>query len=43
MAIGTIITFLKENNIYYEDLNIKQANLNDVFLEVTGKELRDNV
>lgn len=43
IAIGTIINLLKNNNVYYGSLNLKEPNLNDVFLSITGKELRDNV
>lgn len=41
IAIGNIINFLKLQNIYYNNLNLKEPNLNDVFLAITGNELRD--
>lgn len=43
MAIGLVIDYLKRQNIFYQRLRLKQPNLNDVFLEITGKELRDHV
>lgn len=42
IAISSIINTLNENNIIYDSLNISTPTLNDVFLEITGKELRDN-
>ena len=42
-AIGNIINCLDELDIYYGKLAIKQPTLNDVFLEITGKELRESV
>lgn len=43
MAISNIINYLNQNNIIYDSLNIKTPTLNDVFLNITGKELRDSV
>ncbi|MDL2310442.1 ABC transporter ATP-binding protein [Peptostreptococcaceae bacterium OttesenSCG-928-C18] len=42
MTISAIINYLNENNIIYDSLNIKTPTLNDVFLDITGRELRDN-
>ncbi|WP_243660894.1 ABC transporter ATP-binding protein [Miniphocaeibacter halophilus] len=42
LAISNIINYLNKNNIIYDSLNIKTPTLNDVFLEITGRELRDN-
>lgn len=36
-----IIEFIKDNNIKYGKIYSEQPTLNDVFLELTGKELRD--
>ena len=36
-----IIDFLKENKIHYNKIFSERPTLNDVFLELTGKELRD--
>ena len=36
-----IIEFLKDNKIKYNNINLMRPTLNDVFLELTGKELRD--
>ncbi len=35
---GSVIRVLRENSIYYSFLNLKTANLEDVYLEATGKE-----
>lgn len=43
IAIGNIINLLKMNNLYYKSLKLVEPNLNDVFLGITGKGLRDNV
>ena len=37
----TIIDYLKKNNIKYNKIFSERPTLNDVFLELTGKELRD--
>lgn len=42
LAISNTINYLNKNNIIYDSLNIKTPTLNDVFLEITGRELRDN-
>lgn len=41
--LGAIIHFLEEHNVSYGKVFSEQPTLNDVFLEITGKELRDNV
>lgn len=40
--LSTIIHFLEEHQIAYGKLYSELPSLNDVFLEITGKELRDN-
>ncbi|MDO5689331.1 MAG: ABC transporter ATP-binding protein [Tissierellia bacterium] len=42
-AIGEVINYLDHQGMYYGKLSIKQPTLNDVFLEITGKELRQRV
>lgn len=42
-AIAEVINYLDRNNIFYDSLNIVSPTLNDIFLEITGKELRDYV
>lgn len=39
--LGELIDFLKENKISYSKIFSERPTLNDVFLELTGKELRD--
>lgn len=36
-----LIKILDENEVNYSSLNVKKPSLNDVFLELTGKDLRD--
>lgn len=36
-----LIKLLDENNIKYSSFNVEKPSLNDVFLELTGKDLRD--
>lgn len=36
-----LIKILDENKVNYSSLNVKKPSLNDVFLELTGKDLRD--
>ena len=36
-----MVEFLKKENIKYNKINSERPTLNDVFLELTGKELRD--
>lgn len=37
-----LLTFLEQHDVDVINLSTKQPTLNDVFLEITGKELRDN-
>lgn len=39
--LGELIDFLKENNVKYNKIFSERPSLNDVFLFLTGKELRD--
>ncbi|MFV0393884.1 MAG: ATP-binding cassette domain-containing protein [Coprobacillaceae bacterium] len=39
--LGTLIDFLREKQVSYESIFSERPTLNDVFLELTGKELRD--
>ena len=39
--IGTIVQFIKDKGLTYLKLYTEVPSLNDVFLELTGKELRD--
>ena len=39
--LTNLIEFLKDNNFEYEKIFSERPTLNDVFLELTGKELRD--
>lgn len=39
--MNQLLTFMEENELIYNHLNIQQATLNEVFLELTGKELRE--
>lgn len=39
--LAEIIDFLKDNRIHYNKIFSERPTLNDVFLELTGKELRD--
>ncbi len=39
--LGELIDFLKENNVIYNKIFSERPTLNDVFLELTGKGLRD--
>ena len=41
--LSTVIHFIEELNIPYGRIYSELPSLNDVFLEITGKELRDNV
>lgn len=40
-TLSKIITLLETHNIDYSKINSSKPSLNDVFLELTGKELRD--
>lgn len=39
--LGTLIDFLRNKGVRYESIFSERPTLNDVFLELTGKELRD--
>ena len=39
--LGVLINFLKKNNVTYNKIFSERPTLNDVFLSLTGKELRD--
>lgn len=39
--LGELINFLKKNNVIYNKIFSERPTLNDVFLSLTGKELRD--
>ena len=39
--LGKLTSFMKENNISYNKIYSERPSLNDVFLELTGKDLRD--
>ena len=39
--ITHVIEYLSENNLNYDRIYSELPTLNDVFLEITGKELRD--
>ena len=41
--LGELIDCLKENKVKYTKIYSEKPTLNDVFLNLTGKELRDNV
>ncbi|WP_313127335.1 ATP-binding protein DrrA1-3 family domain-containing protein, partial [Proteiniclasticum ruminis] len=40
-TLESILAFLKEEQIPYNNIHSEMPTLNDVFLEITGKELRD--
>ena len=42
-SLNTIVNYIQEANVKIRNLTSKEPSLNDVFLEITGKELRDNV
>ena len=39
--IGEVVNFLTSNKIYYQDFRTEQPNLEEVFLNLTGREMRD--
>lgn len=41
LSLSHIFAFLERENIYFENMKILSPTLNDVFLEITGKDLRD--
>lgn len=42
-SLSRILEYVNENKVKIKKLTSKEPTLNDVFLEITGKELRDNV
>lgn len=40
-GVGKIIRFITEHEVEYTDFTIKQPNLEDVFIELTGRTIRD--
>ena len=42
-ALSSILYILQEKNVAVGNVTSNEPTLNDVFLEITGKELRDNV
>lgn len=40
-CLSGVVDFLEKENVQYSDIYSEQPTLNDVFLELTGKELRD--
>ena len=42
MAISHVFTYLENNDIFFKGMDIISPSLNDVFLEITGKQLRDD-
>ena len=43
MAMTHIFAYLENNDIFFKGMDINSPSLNDVFLEITGKQLRDNL
>nr|WP_314276706.1 ABC transporter ATP-binding protein [uncultured Peptostreptococcus sp.] len=43
MAMTHIFTYLENNDIFFKGMDIMSPSLNDVFLEITGKQLRDDL
>ena len=41
--VASLINFMEQRDIAIGEMSLRQPTLNDVFLEVTGKELRDSV
>ena len=41
IAVSHCLTYLENNGIFFSNIEVKSPNLNDVFLEITGKKLRD--
>lgn len=42
MSAAHVLSFLETNQIFFGEMNLLTPTLNDVFLEITGKELRDS-
>ena len=43
LAMTHIFAYLENNDIFFKGMNIISPSLNDVFLEITGKQLRDDL
>ena len=43
MAMSHIFAYLENNDIFFKGMDINSPSLNDVFLEITGKQLRDDL
>lgn len=43
MAMTHIFVYLENNDIFFKGMDINSPSLNDVFLEITGKQLRDDL
>ena len=43
MAMTHIFAYLENNDIFFKGMDIISPSLNDVFLEITGKQLRDDL
>lgn len=43
MAMAHIFAYLENNDIFFKGMDINSPSLNDVFLEITGKQLRDDL
>lgn len=43
MAISHVFTYLENNDIFFKGMDIISPSLNDVFLEITGMQLRDDL
>lgn len=41
MLVSKVLSYIEHNNIFFGGMTVESPNLNDVFLEITGKELRD--
>ena len=39
--LDKLLDYLKDKNLHYSSIYAERPTLNDVFLELTGKELRD--
>ena len=43
LAMTHIFAYLENNDIFFKGMDINSPSLNDVFLEITGKQLRDDL
>lgn len=41
ITVSHCLTYLENSGIFFSNIEVKSPNLNDVFLEITGKKLRD--